>query len=351
MKKGRFFLFILVSVIVAGIVFIIRLAYILIVPLSQITKNMPLEYEIKIYQSGDMSEFSHFLDEHIERVFPDKMIVHAAIRMYSLHRPVKKGRYLINPKMSMWEVIDKITRGIEDPITVSVISCYTLDECLSRICANTLCNADELKRYFNENAPYDKFGVKKEGELFFVLGGTYQFYWSWNSQKIGEILIRETLKFWDSTRVEKGRRLGLTPYQVYVLASIISGEYKHKEEIPLMASVYINRLRRGMPLQADPTIKYLLKLRGKSPQRITKKDLQIQSPINTYLNKGLPPIPIYCTEKEIIDSVLNAPRTNFLYFCAREDMSGYHYFSTTYQEHISKCGKYQRELDKMGIYQ
>jgi len=159
---------------------------------------------------------------------------------------------------------------------------------------------------------------------------------------------REYDRFWDSTRLKKARQLDLTPIEVSTLASIIDEETNQEEELPKMASVYLNRMKKGYRLQACPTIKYA---KGDfTMQRILTEDLTIEHPYNTYLHYGLPPGPITIPTVNAIDAVLNPDEGPYLYFSAREDFSGYHYFSKTLEEHNRNARKYQKALNQRNIY-
>ncbi|MFN8241846.1 MAG: endolytic transglycosylase MltG [Bacteroidales bacterium] len=160
--------------------------------------------------------------------------------------------------------------------------------------------------------------------------------------------MNEYLKFWNDERQAKAKGNGLTPLEVSTLASIIDDEVRKPEEKPRIAGVYLNRLRRGMPLQACPTIKFAMN--DFTITRILTKYLQVDSPYNTYKNKGLPPGPIGCPTRESLEAVLNAENHDYLFFVARADFSGYHNFSKTLAEHNRYAAEYQKELDKRKIY-
>ena len=158
---------------------------------------------------------------------------------------------------------------------------------------------------------------------------------------------REYQHFWDEERLKKAQALGLTPVEVATIASIIASETNKNEEYPIIASIYINRLNKGIALQACPTV--IFAVGDFSMRRVLKRHLAIDSPYNTYIYRGLPPTPIRLTRPDVIDAVLNAPRTDYLYMCANPDFSGTHIFSSSYAKHSAVARQYQRELNNRKI--
>ena len=159
---------------------------------------------------------------------------------------------------------------------------------------------------------------------------------------------KEYKRFWNAERMEKVREMGMTPIAVATLASIVDEETNDNAEKPIVAGLYINRLKANMPLQADPTVKYALG--DFAIRRVTNADLQVQSPYNTYINAGLPPGPIRIPSKQGIESVLNYAHHNFLYMCAKEDFSGTHNFASNYADHLENARKYRNALNKIKIF-
>ncbi|MBS4044586.1 MAG: endolytic transglycosylase MltG [Chitinophagaceae bacterium] len=181
--------------------------------------------------------------------------------------------------------------------------------------------------------------------MFNIIPNTYTFFWSTPVEKMIEKLAVESKKFWDvNNRKSKADQLGLTPLQVYIIASIVEEETNNEAEKGNIASVYMNRLKIGMPLAADPTVKFAVK--DFALRRILRVHTQYKSPYNTYINKGLPPGPICTPAIKTIDAVLNAPKTNYLFFVANADMSGTHHFSNTFAEHKQYAAIYHKALTK-----
>jgi len=176
---------------------------------------------------------------------------------------------------------------------------------------------------------------------------TYEVYWNISPSQLMQRMIKEHDRFWDGERTAKASALGLTVNQVCTLASIIDEETANVGEKPMIAGMYLNRLKQDMPLQADPTVKFAMKNFG--ARRIYYDMLTFDSPYNTYRNTGLPPGPIKIASVKGIDAVLNAVQHDYLYMCAKEDFSGTHNFATTYQEHLQNAARYSKALNQRGI--
>jgi UPF0755 protein len=195
---------------------------------------------------------------------------------------------------------------------------------------------------------YASEGFNKADIISIFIPNTYEFYWNTDAKGLYTRLLREYRTFWNDKRLAKSKEEGLAPKEVIVLASIIDDEVAKKDEKPRIAGVYLNRLKRGMPLQSCPTIKFALN--DFTITRILKKYLTVDSPYNTYIHSGFPPGPIGCATIEGIDAVLNAEKHDYIFFAAKADFSGYHNFSRTLSEHNRYASEYQKELDKRKIY-
>jgi UPF0755 protein len=189
-------------------------------------------------------------------------------------------------------------------------------------------------------------GLTLEQAMTIIIPNTYSIYWDTNPKEFLMKMQKESNKFWDSDRIERAKKLGLSKDEVYVIASIVEEETNNPAEKPKMASVYINRLKKNMPLGADPTIKFAIG--DFSIKRITMNEINnsSSSPYNTYKNKGLPPGPICTPSIKTLDAVLNAPRTDYIFFVAKADFSGYSHFSSNYAEHDQYAKLYQKALNE-----
>ena len=186
--------------------------------------------------------------------------------------------------------------------------------------------------------------------LGILIPNTYEVFWNIDKGQLRERMLKEYHQFWSNDRVQKAEKLNLSPEEVMTLASIVQKETSKLIERPIVAGLYMNRFIREIPLQSDPTIMYILKQENKEfRKRVLLKDLQIKSPYNTYLNKGLPPTVIAMPDISSIDAVLNHEKHNYIYMCASTEKPGFHEFTNSLKQHNKNAKKYQRWLDKQGV--
>jgi UPF0755 protein len=208
-------------------------------------------------------------------------------------------------------------------------------------------DSETLKSILSDTAYLHSIGFNSENILGLFIPNTYNFYWNTKPEKVLEKLNAEYLKFWNKDRSTLAITKGLSPLEVCILASIVQKESNKADEMPNIASVYLNRIKLGMPLQADPTV--IFAWNDYTIKRVTGLHTAINSPYNTYINKGLPPSPICMAGATAIDAVLHSANTKYLYFCAKEDFSGYHAFAETLNQHNNNAARYQRALNKLGV--
>jgi UPF0755 protein len=227
-----------------------------------------------------------------------------------------------------------------------------LENLCQRLSAQIEPDTTQLLATFRDTVFLAENGFTKETVLAMFLPNTYQVYWNISAETFRGKMLDEYLKFWTKERLDKAAALALTPVQVITLASIVHKETAKKSERATVAGVYLNRLKIEMPLQADPTVIYALKLRDANFDQIIKRvlyqDLFINSPYNTYMHAGLPPGPIAMPDIDAIDAVLNADQHNYIYFCASVEKFGYHVFAATYAEHQKNAKKYSTWLNSIG---
>lgn len=258
-----------------------------------------------------------------------------------------EGSYVINPKEKAWQTANKIKKGRQTPVKLTINVARTLNDIFKILSAKLELNEEQVEATLDSIVSSDPEFRSKEEYIAAFTPDTYQFYWNDAPQKVISKLIKARNNFWDESRLEKAQKLGLTPNEVTTLASIVEEESNKVDEQPTIARLYLNRLKNGMKLQADPTVKFAFG--DFTLRRITSKHLSVDSPYNTYKVTGLPPGPIRLPQKSTIDAVLNAPDNNYLYMCAREDFSGYHNFAKDYATHLQNARKYTQELDRRGI--
>lgn len=251
---------------------------------------------------------------------------------------VKSGRYSLRKGMTNRQLVNILRSGQQTPVKLTFNNVRTLKQFVQIISTQIEADSAELMKVFldNELLKEKQFSAFELNAIF--IPNTYEFWWNTNALQFLERMLEEYHKFWNTQRIQKARNLNLSPMQVSIIASIVEEETKKNDEKPLIASVYINRLKKDMLLQADPTVKYAMGDFGL--KRILNIHLSYDSPFNTYQYKGLPPGPICFPSTSSLEAVLDAPQSGYLYFCARPDFSGYHAFSKTYSEHLQNARQY-----------
>jgi UPF0755 protein len=258
------------------------------------------------------------------------------------------GHYVLDSALNQVEILKVLRGGLQTPVRV-VINNVNFKHDLARKIGHQLEVSEEFfLNYISSNDSLQKWGLNTDNVLTYFIPNTYEMYWNTSVTRFFERMLAEHKNFWNDNRLAKAAALGLSPEEVYILASIVEKEYKHADERSRIAGVYVNRLRINMILQADPTVKYALG--DLSIKRVLKAHTEYKHPYNTYVYKGLPPGPICMPETSTIDAVLNAEKHDYLYFCARADLSGYHTFSKNYNDHINAAKKYHAALNKIKVF-
>lgn len=269
-------------------------------------------------------------------------------RLKSYGRRVKPGSYMIEPGMSNNSLVNMLRSGKQAPVNVTFNNIRTLEELAGRVGGQIEADSASLAAFLADETNYSTDGFDRRTVIAVFIPDTYQFYWSVDAEGFYRRMLKEYRTFWNDDRLAAAKALEMTPLEVSVMASIVDEEASKAEEKPRIAGVYINRLRLGIPLQADPTVKFAVN--DFTLRRILNKHLEVDSPYNTYKFKGLPPGPICCPSRSGLEAVLNAEKHEYLYFVARYDSSGYHHFSRTLAEHNKYAAAYRRELNRRKIY-
>lgn len=256
-----------------------------------------------------------------------------------------QGAYKVSPGQSALNISRRVALGRQTPVEVRFNGTRTMKQLSERIAAQLQCSPEEFIEACDEVLPDSGFTRATYPAAF--IPDSYEFYWSASPRNIVRRLLDYRNRFWDKSRRSKAARLGLTPAEVATIASIVEEETAKTDEKPKVARLYLNRLQKGIKLQADPTVKFASG--DFSLRRITGKHLAIESPYNTYKISGLPPGPIRVPASSTLDAVLNAPNHNYIYMCAKEDFSGYHNFASDYATHQANACRYQAELNRRGI--
>jgi len=246
------------------------------------------------------------------------------------------------------ELINMLRSGNQAPVNIVLHNIRTKPELASVVQEKLEADSLAVIRLLNNSSYLEDYGLDTETVRAIFIPNTYEFYWNTSAKQFFERMYQEYQKFWTEKKIEKAKKIDLSRLEVITLASIVEEETIKNDERPTIAGVYMNRLRKGMPLQADPTVRYALQ--DFTIKRILKKHLVIDSPYNTYKNKGLPPGPINMPSIPSINAVLHYEKHDYLFFCAKDDFSGYHAFAKTHAEHVRNARKYQKALNKRKIW-
>lgn len=271
----------------------------------------------------------------------------AAAKM-DLARALKPGRYRLKKGMNNRSIINMLKSGNQDPVKLKFQNLRKKENFAGYLSRNLEPDSLTFINLLDSAALIEKYGFNKDNSYVMFIPNTYEMYWNVTASDFFERMHKEYEKFWTAERKQKAAALNLTPIQVSILASIVDAEALYDKEMPVIAGLYLNRLNKGILLQADPTV--IFANDDFTVKRVTNSLLQVQSRYNTYKYAGLPPGPIMMPSINAIDAVLNREQNNYIYMCAKEDFSGYHNFAVTVQEHERNARKYREALNKRNIY-
>jgi len=260
---------------------------------------------------------------------------------------VKPGRYLLKENMSNNELINLLRSGKQEPVKLTFNNIRTKEQFVSRVSRFIEADSLSLINLLNDTAFLKKYDLDPDNVMCIFIPNTYEIFWDNPAEKFFNRMYDEYQKFWNQARRDKAAALGLSPAEVVILSSIVYQETKKKDEMPRVAGVYLNRIRIGMSLQADPTV--IFALGDFTIKRVLTAQTQYDSPYNTYRYAGLPPGPICLPDGFVIDKVLESENHEYLYFCAKEDLSGYHNFAETAAQHAQNASRYHAALNRMKI--
>ncbi|HWY13376.1 MAG TPA: endolytic transglycosylase MltG [Bacteroidia bacterium] len=266
-----------------------------------------------------------------------------------LDKNIHPGRYRINNRMNNRQIILMLKNGKEEKVKLTFNSqIRTKEEFIEYLDSKLELNFDELDEYLSDDVSLEKeYGLDPDNIMTLILPNTYDVSWIIKKEELFAQIKKYFNSVWTKDRRDKCKKMGYTVVEATTLASIVQGESAIQSEQQKIAGVYINRLKKNMAMQADPTLKFANC--NFDVQRVTNADKQIDSPYNTYKYKGLPPGPICLVNLQSLDAVLNYTKHNFVFFCARPDLGGYSDFSSSYEEHLKYADAYQKALDAKGI--
>ncbi len=261
---------------------------------------------------------------------------------------IKPGRYLLKKGMNTNQIVNVLRSGIQEPVNLTFNNVRFKEDLAGKVSKYIWADSLSVLNLFSNNTLIAEYGFTPETFRTMFIPNTYQFYWTTSAKEFAQRMKKEYDKFWTEKRKEKAKQIGLSPQEVIILASIVESETVKPDEMKRIAGLYLNRLKRGILLQADPTVKYAVG--DYSIKRVLNKHLEIDSPYNTYKYAGLPPGPIMFPETSAIDAVLDYEKHNYIYMCAKEDFSGYHNFAKTLAQHNRNAAKYRAALNKNKIW-
>ncbi|MBP3943266.1 endolytic transglycosylase MltG [Sphingobacteriaceae bacterium WQ 2009] len=260
---------------------------------------------------------------------------------------VKPGRYALKEGMNNRRLIGNLRGGYQEPVKLRFENVRLKTDFAGILAKNFEADSAAFVKVLSDTALAQSYGFTADNFFSMFIPNTYEIFWNTEPEKIIARFQEEYKKFWNADRTAKAKALNLTTQEVSSLAAIVKGEALHKDEMPAIAGLYLNRLKKGILLQADPTV--IFANNDFTIRRVLNKHLRVDNPYNTYVYKGLPPGPIMLPSIAAIDAVLNYKSHDFIYMCAKEDFSGYHNFATTMEAHLVNARKFQKALDERNI--
>lgn len=304
--------------------------------------------ELYVKSSDSLNDIKNNIADYSN--YPNAFLLVSAQKNFS--KP-KSGRYILKKGMSNNDIVNLLRSGNQTPIKVSFNNQDTLEKLAGRIAQQLETDSISLLNIFKNKEFLSKNNLTEKSVLQIFIPNSYQFYWTTSAENFRNKIFKEYNRFWNKSRNKKAKALNLSKSEVITLASIVQKETAKKEERPIVAGLYLNRLKKGWPLQADPTIIYCIK-QNKGQDYVVKRvltaDLKIKSPYNTYKNKGLPPTLIAMPDISAIEGVLNAQKHNYFYMCANVDKLGYHAFAKSLSQHNRNAVKYHRWMNKQRVH-
>jgi len=342
MKKGiKTLIFIAVLLVAAGTAIACFLRW------AAFSNNILPQSATYIYipTGASYGDVAAILDEN--RVLKNKKTFEWVAKIKQYPNRVRAGKYRIDRQMTNNALVNRLRSGSQEAVNFTFNNIRTKEQFANRVAEQLELNSSDLLDLLNDNDFLSAYNLHSQTALTMFIPNTYKIWWNTSAEDFVKKMHREYEKFWTDERKEKAAKIPLTPVEVVILASIVEEENHRRDEQARIAGLYINRLRIGMPLQADPTLKFAWN--DFSLKRVLDYHKEIVSPYNTYKITGLPAGAIRIPSPSCVDAVLNYEKHNYLYMCAKEDFSGYHNFSVSYSEHLSNAAKYHNALNKNKI--
>jgi UPF0755 protein len=263
-------------------------------------------------------------------------------RLMNYDGAVKPGRFTLKANMSNLQAIRFLRLGLQEPVKITFNNVRLIKDLSEKITRNLAITPTEFEAALVKFSMNNNYGFTKDNVLTMFIPNTYEVYYTLSAESLLERMHEEFEKFWNDDRKAKAKELELTPIEVSILASIVQAETVKSDEAPIIAGLYINRLKKSIPLQADPTLVFAVG--DFSLKRVLNEHKEADSPYNTYKNTGLPPGPINMPEINSLNAVLDYVHSNYIYMCAKEDFSGRHNFTDSYKDHLRNAERYQKAL-------
>jgi UPF0755 protein len=260
---------------------------------------------------------------------------------------IKAGRYRLKPGMSNRALINMLASGTQEPVTLSFHTMRLKEQFAVYVSKKIEPDSTAILNLLDSAAFIKQYGFTTDDVFTMFLPNTYQLYWNSSPEKFFKKMYAGYEKFWTPERKQKATDIGLSQVQVSILASVVDAEALHDDEMPTIAGLYLNRLKKGMKLESDPTI--IFALHDFTIHRVLNKDLTVNSPYNTYTHTGLPPGPVMMPSINALNSVLDYQKNDYLYMCAKADFSGYHAFATNQADHLVNAHAFQKALSERHI--
>ncbi len=313
------------------------------------TPNILVEREDELFAIAPGATFAEVQDNLYDLGIVNDLVSFsflAKVRDYDDY--VKPGLYQLKKDMSNLQAINLLRSGAQEPVKLTFTLARKIEELPEKIAPFVHFSAEDLAKTMLSESTAKKYGFEPETFISMFVPNTYEVYWTITPEQFLDRMKKEYDRFWNEDRLAKAKAIGLTPLEVSTLASIVESETNKMDEAPRVAGMYLNRLNKGMLLQADPTLKFAIG--DFTIRRVLNKDKEIESPYNTYKYAGLPPGPISLPSIGGLNAVLGAENHNYLYLCAKADFSGYHAFATNLRDHNKNAAELHRALNKARIY-
>src|SRR5688572_25517974 len=307
------------------------------------TPNILVDQDDRLLLVKEGDTFKDVQQEIHEGNFANDLISFSFLaKLMNYDKHIKPGRYLLKRNMSNLRALQLLKSGAQEPVRITFNNVRLIRELAEKITRNLGMTPEEFEAALIQFTMTNSYGFTKDNVLVMFIPNTYEVYYNITPDALVKRMYGEYENFWNEEQNAKAKKIGLTPIEVSILASIVQAETIRDDEAPTIAGLYLNRLKQGIPLQADPTLKFAVG--DFSLKRILNVHKEIDSPYNTYRYAGLPPGPINMPEIKSLKAVLDYVPSDFLYMCAKEDFSGRHNFTSDYQEHMNNAIRYQRAL-------